>query len=102
MGRRQVAVEDRQNLGQWVLAAAFAGGWLFAGWPIGLGAAVLLYGVECWLFPWGGTCMKCFGRGRRRSWFSKGYRRCARCGGSGEALRAGRQLLAWTRRQRER
>lgn len=77
------------------LAAVFAGAAYLGGWWVGLIACGIAYFLECWLFPWGGTCWGCWGKGRYRSWFSKGSRKCGRCRGSGEAVRLGVQVLAW-------
>lgn len=74
------------------LVGLFALGWWANSWALGATLAGLAYTLECWWFPYG-TCLRCRGKCVYRSRFSKGTRKCRRCGGSGERLRVGRRLV---------
>lgn len=58
--------------------------------------AVLLllaaYGTVSWVWPLR-RCRSCKGTGRSRSPTGKAWRKCGRCAGSGDRLRAGARLL---------
>ena len=74
------------------LLGLFLAGWALNSWDLGASLVLLAYVVECWWFPYG-TCLRCRGKKVYRSQFSKGVRKCRRCGGSGERLRVGRRLV---------
>ncbi|WP_202866625.1 hypothetical protein [Kribbella voronezhensis] len=60
---------------------------------IGTGlAAVALYLLGCWIFPFA-NCTKCAGSGKSRAPRGKAFRNCRRCKGTGRRRRVGTVLL---------
>lgn len=54
---------------------------------------LIVYSVDCWLHPFT-YCRKCKGDGKFNSWLSrKRWRRCRRCGGTGQRVHPMRRIL---------
>lgn len=68
----------------WVVFVAIVGA---LGWALG-------YLVACLGWPFT-SCGKCSGVGRFRSPSGRAWRKCKRCRGSGEQVRAGRRVWTW-------
>jgi len=60
-------------------------------WAAGA-AAVLMYALTCWLWPFS-ACLRCHGDKRTRSPSGRSWRRCRRCKGTGQRLRVGRRVM---------
>lgn len=59
----------------------------------GVAAVVLgLWMLTCLIWPYK-PCPTCKGGGKRRAPVGISWRKCARCKGSGEVLRAGRRMI---------
>jgi hypothetical protein len=65
-------------------------GWMVAAAVV----AGLWYALHCWWWPFA-ACRKCKGGGRFRSGSGRSWRRCRKCGGTGERVRLGRRFWTW-------